>query len=222
MALEGAYPDLELGQASIRKPYLVINMVATIDGKTISGGRDEAVMDLGSELDHATMRQIQAVCDGVLIGAGSLRATKRIWYPKHLARYVATRSGELPWDSRFFTDAPDRAFLVHPVGTPLPSNFGDVQAGHGDVDWRIALALIRMAPVERLLCEGGSELNASLLREDLVDEIFLTVSPKVKLGRETPTLAGGEPLAREDLVNFELISCRPFDNEVFLRYRRTR
>ncbi|MFN3962547.1 MAG: dihydrofolate reductase family protein, partial [Fimbriimonadaceae bacterium] len=70
------------------------------------------------------------------------------------------------------------------------------------------------------LVEGGSEINAEFLRRDLVDELFLTLAPKIRLGRDLPTYAGGDPLPPGHLMNFDLLSCQPIENEVFLRYRR--
>ena len=74
--------------------------------------------------------------------------------------------------------------------------------------------------IRYLLVEGGSELNASLLRFDLVDELFLTVAPKVKLGSDTPTYAGGRALGKDELLRFRLKECQPAGDEVFLRYTR--
>src|SRR5581483_6388677 len=80
-------------------------MVATIDGKTVSGARGEPVQDLGSSNDHQLMRKIENAAQAVLIGAASQRSSKAISYPAHLLRIVATRSGNLDYDSRFFRDA---------------------------------------------------------------------------------------------------------------------
>ena len=74
--------------------------------------------------------------------------------------------------------------------------------------------------VERLHILGGSETNALFIRNNLVDELFLTVAPRIKLGREVPTYAGGEPLAREDLQSYGLLESHTIGDEVFLRYRR--
>jgi riboflavin biosynthesis pyrimidine reductase len=76
--------------------------------------------------------------------------------------------------------------------------------------------------VEKLYVLGGSEINAELLSRDLVDELFLTVAPKIKLGADTPTFAGGTALPREALLQFELIESQIIGDEVFLRYRRGR
>lgn len=220
---EGVYPRLEFGKAPPDRPYVYINMVATIDGKTVSGGRDEPVQDLGSDLDHATMRQIERASDAVLIGAGSLRATKGIHYPRGLKRIVASASGDVPKGSRFFTDEPEAAFIATTKGTKVPDGLNVIECGTNQIDWRSLLSTLRSKHgVQKLLIEGGSEINASLLHEDLVDELFLTVAPKVKLGRDVPTYAGGEPLPKDKLLKFRLLSCAQSGDEVFVRYRRDR
>ncbi len=223
--LEGVYPHLELGPAPPERPYVYINMVATIDGKTVSGERDEPVQDLGSELDHATMRQIERHSDAVLIGAGSLRATKGLHYHPELVRIVVTESGQVDANARFFTESPDNAYVATTKsGVPrLPTDVKAIVCGETSLDWTVLLKELRTNKgIQRLLVEGGSELNASLLRNDLVDELFLTVAPKVKLGRHTPTYAGGEPLGRDEVLDFKVASVITVGSEIFVRYKRDR
>jgi 2,5-diamino-6-(ribosylamino)-4(3H)-pyrimidinone 5'-phosphate reductase len=161
------------------------------------------------------MRHLESLADAVMIGAGSLRATPGLWYASELKRFVVTGSGNIDRGSRFFTDAPDKAFIVG-----------------ADVDglnclplrsWDDLLAMLRRDHgVNRLLIEGGSELNAQLLELDLVDEIFMTLAPKIKLGADVPTIADGSSLSRDEITEWELISAKPVGNEIFVRYRRRR
>lgn len=207
------------------RPYVVINMVSTLDGKTVSGERNEPVTDLGSSIDHATMRNLQAQVDAVMLGAGSLRATPGLWYPAPLRRIVISGSGRVDAQSRFFTDAPDRAWVVTPEWVTVSPELQPYHQAFGSdaLDFEALLRSLRQdCGVEKLLVEGGSELNAELLRRDLVDEVFLTLAPKMKLGRDTPTYAGGEPLPRGKLLDFQLVSSTPVGSELFLRYRRNR
>lgn len=197
------------------RPFVFINMIATIDGKILSGERDEHVMDLGSKADHATMRYLESLADGVLIGAGSLRATPGLWYAKDLLRFVVSGSGNVDAGCRFFTDAPEKAFLIGSEVEGL--NCLPLES------WSDLLeSLKRNHGVNRLLVEGGSELNAQLLKLDLVDEIFMTLAPKVKLGADVPTIADGVPFGRDEITEWELMSAKPIGNEVFVRYRRRR
>lgn len=210
------YADLTFPEAPPDRPYTFINMVATIDGKILTGNRDEPVMDLGSEADHAVMRRIELSAQAVIVGAGSLRATKGIWYPKELIRIVVSKSGQVPFDSRFFTDSPHRAFVCSDATIALPDHVRQLP-----LDLLDALRILRQDEgVTRLLCEGGSELNASLLRLNLVDEVFITIAPKIKLGREVPTYAGGDPLPRADIQQYAIVEFLRINDELFIRYRR--
>ena len=89
------YEKLMYLPAAGGRPYVVINMVATIDGKIITGERGEPVNDLGSDVDHLMMRRIQNSVDAVLIGANNQRTTPKIWYPTEMVRIVVTRSGNV-------------------------------------------------------------------------------------------------------------------------------
>ncbi len=208
------------------RPYVFINMVATIDGKTISSARGEPVEDLGSDFDKVVMRRIEDAADAVLIGAGSQRSSPKITYPPHLIRIVATRSGRLLWGSRFFNDDPSKVVVLCPSTTQLlnaPPGVRVLRAGTDSIDWPLALRKIREElGVRRLLVEGGSDVNGQLLGLDLVNELFLTIAPKVKLGSSTPTYAGAEALPRGEMQNYRLIEEHCVGEEVFLRYRRIR
>jgi riboflavin biosynthesis pyrimidine reductase len=222
--MTGVYPTLELPSGWPDRPHVAINMVATIDGKIVTGGRDEPVQDLGSALDHATMRQIQAAFDGVMIGAGTLRSTPKLWYLAGKYRFVASRSGRVDPFCRFFGDEPERSFVVCSVdsATSVPEEVQAICVGSGELDFVALLEIMRAEMgIERLLVEGGSELNAQLFALDLIDEIFLTVAPKIKLGASTPTIADGEALGRDEIQSFELVSSVVESNELFLRYRRS-
>lgn len=210
------YGDLAWPEPPADRPYVFINMVSTIDGKILTGERDEPVMDLGSPLDHATMRYLESQADAVLIGSGSLRATPGIWYDRALMRVVLTKSGDLPWHSRFFTDAPEEAFVAG-GDRPLPDGVRRLPSELG-----LLLSELRTHGVQRLLVEGGSEINALFLAADLVDELFLTVAPKIKLGRDVPTIADGHPLSRDQVQRWSLASHQAVGDELFLRYRRQR
>ncbi|SVE60138.1 uncharacterized protein METZ01_LOCUS512992, partial [marine metagenome] len=95
------------------------------------------------------------------------------------------------------------------------------QFGQKTVDFKLALDWLRLEwKVKRLLCEGGGRLNGSLLAAGLVDELHITVCPKIFGGHDAPTIADG-PLT-DCLANakqFNLKSMTQKDNEMFLVYR---
>ena len=70
-----------------------------------------------------------------------------------------------------------------------------------------------------MLCEGGGELNDALFRAGLVDELHLTVCPKIFGGRGSPTIAEGAGFAKlAAAARFQLQSARRVGPELFLHY----
>jgi len=190
-------------------------MVATIDGKIISGSRDEPVVDLGSDVDHQAMKRIEAASDAVLLGAQTLRAAKKSWSPRTETRVVVTRSGNLPFDSCFFSG---KAI----VATSSESRIqvpDEVEVLPFD-DLRGLLQTLRTRGFEKLLVLGGSTLNAEFFARELVDEIFITVAPKIKLGQDVPTIADGNALPRQSIQNYSIVEQHRIGDEIFARYRR--
>lgn len=212
-ALE-VYRDLDFPLAPDHRPYVFINMVATIDGKILSGERDEPVVDLGSKTDHALMKRIEASADAVMVGAQTLRAAKKSWNPGSPIRIVVTRSGDLPWDSCFFAG---KSIVASP-GAPDSSDDGVERLGFKDVG--DLLARLKARGLRKLLVMGGSSLNAQLFEAGLVDEIFLTITPKIRLGRDVPTIADGNALPRQSIQNYLIVEERRIGDELFVRYRR--
>lgn len=188
-------------------------MVCTIDGKIISGELTEHVLDLGSKVDHAVMDKLEMACDMVLIGANTYRANPTTWSPKARVRGVVTGSGKINFNTAYLQQGEGVVISPSTLSAPLPVVALD--------SWPATLAKLKVSyGVERLLLMGGSELNAQFLEQDLVDEIFLTIAPKIKLGRTTPTIAGGNPLDRQGMKSFELTEHHAVGDEMFLRYFR--
>lgn len=220
---ESIYESLSfpVERAGPNRPYAFINMVTTIDGKILTGNRGEPVQDLGSDYDHKVMRTIQSAAEAVMIGAGSQRSSDKITYPGHLLRFVVSKSGNLLYASRFFEDDPTRAFVLCPHATHVPVGIRTLRVGRTEMDFVEALRIMKQDfGITKLLVEGGSDLNAQLLALDLIDELFLTLAPKVKLGRDIPTYADGEPLPRTRVQLYSLVEAHQVGDEVFLRYRR--
>ena len=88
----------------------------------------------------------------------------------------------------------------------------------GRADLPALLRSLREEGVRALLCEGGPTLHGSLQAAGLVDELFLTVAPKLAGGGVPPRILEGE---LDDVVPLELAWLLEEDGELFARYRRT-
>jgi riboflavin-specific deaminase-like protein len=226
------YEDLELPPAERRdpsRPYVIINMVSSVDGKTAIGGK---AAPIGSQIDRQTMRNLRSHADAVMIGANTLRAEKLSLgidetsdKPQPLA-IVATRTGDVPLESNLLLGEGQEVLLLSPA--ELPGYHGvrtrRVRAStdpSGDVDLGEALEILKAGyGVDVLLVEGGPTLNHALISGGLADELFLTLAPRV-LGSgisESRTILDGGPLPPEKTPTPDLLSVHLAGNDLFLRY----
>ncbi|HET6570719.1 MAG TPA: dihydrofolate reductase family protein [Solirubrobacterales bacterium] len=87
----------------------------------------------------------------------------------------------------------------------------------GERAWADLPALLRSLREEgvaALLCEGGPTLHGSLQAAGLVDELFLTIAPKLS-GAGAPSILEG---ALSEAVGLELAWLLEEDGELFARY----
>ena len=91
-----------------------------------------------------------------------------------------------------------------------------VESGKGEwADLSELLRSLREEGVRSVICEGGPTLHGSLQAAGLVDELFLTIAPKLT-GSGAPNILEG-PLT--DVAELELLWLLEQDGELFARYR---
>jgi riboflavin biosynthesis pyrimidine reductase len=211
------------------RPYIFTNTVTTLDGKLILGDVGSTAAGLGSAMDRLLMHRLESLADAVVIGSSTLRADQHMNYPAHLYRAVVTTSGDLPTDHDFFRKAADgRALVFAPTHLPPDKKLAleRVATVHQVGETRVEIPeIVRILhtnyEVRYLLVEGGGSLNFYFFEAGLVDEIFLTLAPRVKGGAHLPTMVDGAGLPRERVPHYEIVSAYLHENELFLRYRRT-
>jgi len=219
------YTSIKWPDPPPNRPYVYINMASTVDGKIVLGKPDGPAKGVGGATDQLLFRRLQQQCDAAFLGGTTLRASQVI-YPAHLSRYTVTRSGDLPLNNRFFTDAPDRAFVLAPsdlapdAAKRIEATALLVTLGDGNVDLAEALKWTRTEKnIRTLLCEGGPTINDQLIRAGLADELFLTIGPKLKGGTGLPTIVTGEGFPSGASLPVSLISVYHDGDELYLRYR---
>lgn len=219
------------------RPHVMLNMVSTADGRATVAGRSGPI---SGRADRELFHGLRTAVDAVLVGAGTVRTERygrlisdqsrrdlrlrRGLSEEPLACIVSGRLA-LGEDIPLLGEPAAQVAILTPSAASLPASAAHVEyvraERSGLLDLPAALAeLAERFAVHSLLCEGGPHLSCQLLAAGLVDELFLSVSPK---------LAGGEPSAGEALrilaggeleppVDLELLGVMQSDSYVFLRY----
>jgi riboflavin-specific deaminase-like protein len=233
LSADQIYADLNLPAGPDDRPYVVANMVSTVDGNATVGGRARGI---GSRLDRSLMRRIRAAVDALLVGSGTLRAEPvDPLVPVSLAE-ARQRRGEAPQplavtishdldldpNQRFFRQGAANTLIVTSRSAPparalvFQGQARLVTVGERQVDLATALRRLRSSfGIGRLLVEGGPRLNRALLDLDAIDELFLTIAPKLG-GDSSAGLIQGPP---RGLTGLRLISLYACEDELFARYR---
>ncbi|MRH29377.1 pyrimidine reductase family protein [Microbacterium sp. SYP-A9085] len=216
-------------------PSLRMNFVASVDGAVSLHGRSGT---LGGQTDRALMEVLRAMADVILVGAGTVRvegyggvqptAEDAAWRRTHglsPAPRLAVVSGRLDLspDDSVFADATSRPIVVTRASAPHErrealAEVADVLVcGDATVDLGLMVAEFAAQGMTQVLSEGGPHLFGSLLDADVVDELCLTLAPRV-VGGGAGRIAQG---ATEGDRGYALRSIlHDDDGFVFLRYAR--
>jgi riboflavin-specific deaminase-like protein len=217
-------------RARENRPYLIVNMVSAVDGKATLDWRTKG---LSSELDRQLFHHLRTQVDAVMVGAGTVRTerygaivkseelrAKRVREgldPDPLAIVVSARL-DVPPDVPLLQEPSQRVLVITGSEAELAGATSQVEYLRTGDDLQLALARLRGDHgIRSILCEGGPTLNSHLFAAGLVDELWLSLSPKVVAGPAALTIVAGRELV--DPAELEPISLAVGDGDLFTRWR---
>jgi 5-amino-6-(5-phosphoribosylamino)uracil reductase len=201
-------------------------MAPSLDGK-IAPARKAAPFAMSRHAeDPARMRDLRARADAIVIGATNLRLDDPDLMPSAL-RVVVTRAGEQvdPSARMFDPSLGGEAVVAHAAAMPAPKRAALaakatlVELGASDVDVdRLLEWLARERGCKVVLSEGGGGLNERLFAAHAVDELHLTIVPRILGGATAPTIVEGYGFQPDELPDARLVQCERVGDELFLVY----
>jgi riboflavin-specific deaminase-like protein len=223
---------LRLGdKAPPGRPYLIVNMVSALDGKATIEWRTKG---LSTDLDRELFHRLRTQVDAVMVGAGTVRAerygrtiksdelraarTAEALDPDPLAVIVSARL-DLPADLPLLNEPAQRVVIATGSDASLPEGLESpiVYERTGD-DLPLLMTRLRQEHgVRSVVCEGGPTLNSHLLAAGVVDELWLTLNPKLAGGAAALTIVAGRQLVEP--VDLEPVSVAEGDGDLFTRWR---
>ncbi len=220
-------------------PFVTMVVAMSADGKITT--RDDAGPRFTAPSDKALLRRLRGECDAVVVGAATIinddpayplpadvrrtrRDAGRLETP---IRAVVSGRASVPPTSRMFHghESPALTFVGADADASAVATLAEVSCvTRSDHASQVTPALIldtlaNRHGVQKILLEGGAELNFSFLQAGHIDEAYVTVSPWFVGGRGVPSPIGGEGLNFSEITPLELRALRVEDGEAYLHYR---
>jgi 2,5-diamino-6-(ribosylamino)-4(3H)-pyrimidinone 5'-phosphate reductase len=189
-----------------------MNGAMTVDGKIATASGDSKI---SSKKDLLRVHKLRASVDVIVVGISTILAddpllTVRLVKGKNPTRVIVDSKGRIPIDSQIVRTASKIRTIVA-VTDQAPQEkistlegmgvqvtvIGEGKKGqsavvpHG-VNLKELFQRLEKMGLCRILVEGGGELNWSLLHLGVVDELIVTIAPRIIGGRLATTLVEGD------------------------------
>lgn len=176
----------------------------TADGKIATKNGNSAI---SSNVDLRRVHQLRNSADVIMVGISTVLAddpklTVRFGTTgsKSPARVIIDSTGRIPSNSKILKKASELNTIVATSNRISFENIRRIEstgakvlvAGRNKVELRKVFRLLEKMGHKKILVEGGGELNWSVLRLGIVDELIITISPRIVGGRSAVTLVEGE------------------------------
>jgi riboflavin biosynthesis pyrimidine reductase len=223
---------LGLGErAPAGRPWVVANFVMAADGRAAFRGESAP---LGSDGDREVFHRLRTQVDAVLAGTGTVATETYNRLARQAERRAqreadglaadpwllqVTRSGSVPWEAPLFRDPAQPVLVLSGEEVRVPDGVTAPVTVEGVAGGSLAAALEvarRRHGIASVLCEGGPRVLAALLAEGCVDELFLTLAPRLTGGGDEPGVTEGPLLP--DPAGLDLVWALERDGFLFLRY----
>ena len=217
------------------RPRIILSGAVSIDGRIASTMGDSR---LSSEQDIARLHRLRGRVDAILVGINTVISDDPLLTVRHAgrkkpgrppARIILDSRGRIPSSSRIIKTSGEIPTIIAVSEKAPPGSLrrlrrspAELMVAGGDlVDIRMLLERISGRGINTVLVEGGGTVNWEFVREDLFDEVVVTVSPFLLGGREAVPLVGGAGFPGvSDSPKLRLRSARRMQDHVVLSYVR--
>ena len=180
----------------MKKPEIILIIAISLDGRIAfpKGGESH----LGSKYDRILLNKSLTQVDATLFGSGTLRAHQSTFLIKKTKFFqnreetlvnqpisiIAGNSKNFSKNWRYFNQ-PIKRWLISSNKNIKNSKVNFDKTFFYEQSWLHTLNILNKQGIKRIALLGGAKLIESFFKEDLIDEIKLTICPKVMGGQYT-------------------------------------
>ena len=211
------------------RPYVIFSAAITLDGKLATRTGDSK---LSSKADKNRVHRLRSRVDAILIGKNtaefddpilSVHNTKK----KNPIRVILDSNATIKNSSRILRTSSKIPTIIAVDESASKKNLQRLEklpvkiiiCGKKRINTKKLLAALRKQSIKKILVEGGGETNWSFVKENLIDEMIITVTPYLVGGVTATTLVDGDGFSSiAKSTKLRLKSARRMNNEIILHY----
>jgi 2,5-diamino-6-(ribosylamino)-4(3H)-pyrimidinone 5'-phosphate reductase len=215
---------------------VIINSAMTIDGKISSYSGDSCI---SSKKDLVRVHKLRSKVDAIVVGINTViidnpMLTIRFIKNRRMispTRIIIDSYGRIPLNSKILKSAAKIKTIIVVTKQASRDAIEEIKKlgahviiiGSKLVNLKRLFKMLYDMGYKKILVEGGGELNWSCLHDGIVNELIITIAPKVLGGRNAITLVEGRgysTISQGIKLKLSKIIQNKNNNEITLYYKK--
>ena len=193
------------------KPYVILSTAISIDGKISTRTGDSK---LSSSEDFVRLHKLRSKVDGIIVGKNTVikdnpLLTVRYTRGKNPVRIILDSKGDIPSKSKILQTSKEIPTIIAVSKNITKSNLEKLNnfpveiiiTGQKSVNIKSLLKKLASKNMNTILVEGGGTINWEFIKQNLFDEMIVTLSPYLIGGNDAISFVQG--------IGFDKISKSP-------------
>ena len=211
------------------RPHVLFSAAITLDGKLATRTGDST---LSSKSDKNRVHKLRTKVDAILIGKNTAKIDDPLLSAhnakkKNPTRIILDSNATIPNNSRILRTSSKIPTIIVVSKKAQKKNLQRLEkfpvkiivCGNHRINIKKLLGIIKKDGIKNILVEGGGTTNWAFVKENLVDEVIITITPYLVGGITATTLVDGEGFSIiSKSIKLKLKNVRVMKNEVVLRY----
>ncbi len=213
------------------KPYIILSAAISVDGKIATRTGDSK---LSSNQDFHRLHKLRTKVDAIIIGKNTLMRddpllTVRYTKGKNPIRIILDSKGEISTKSKILQTSTKISTIIAVSKKITKSNLQKLNnfpvqviiTGEKSVNIKSLLKKLSEMKIRTILVEGGGTVNWAFIKQNIFDELIITLSPFVIGGNDSISFVQGSGFDKiSKSPNLQLKSVKRLKNHLLLNYRK--
>lgn len=211
--------------------YVILSAAISIDGKISTRSNDSK---LSSQEDSIRLHKLRSKVDAILIGKNTLLQddpllTVRHTKGKNPTRIILDSKGTISKNSKIIKTS-DKIPTIIAVSKKISKvNLSKLKklpveiiiSGENSVNLKLLMKKLSTKKIETILVEGGGTVNWEFIKNNIFDELIITLSPYLIGGNDATSLVEGKGFSKIDnSPNLKLKSVKRLKNHLVINYTK--